>query len=104
VTAVLDQTRREWREGHRRFEAEVRESARGEVLIAELDAVTAELRRRVGQHFTLGELVSLYADSDRWTREAVAEIDPAGGWPARLSLVGDAAFHLYSRGAIDYEP
>jgi hypothetical protein len=104
VTAVLDQTRREWKDGYRRFEAEVRESGRNDILLAELDAVIAELRRRVGQHFTLGELVSVYADADRWTREAVAEIDPASGWPARLSLVGDAAFHLYSRGAIDYEP
>ena len=104
MTPVLDQTRREWRDGHRRFEQEVRESGRADVLLAELGAVLAELRRRVGQHYTLDELVTEYVESDRWAREAVEEIDPAQGWPRRLALVGDAAFHLYSRGAVDYEP
>ncbi len=104
MTAVLDQTRREWKEGHRRFEAEVRESDRAEVLLTELDAVIAELRRRVGQHFTLSDLASAYSDSDHWAREAVAAHAAAPGWPRRLALVGDAAFHLYSRGAVDYQP
>lgn len=101
---ALDQTRREWELGHRRLQQEVREAPRGEALLGELDAVTAELRRRVGQSFTLAELADAYASADAWSREAVEESAPAPGWPQRLSMVTDAAFHLYSRGAADYEP
>jgi hypothetical protein len=101
---ALDQTRVEWERGHRRFQEEVRESPRGDALLAELDAITAELRRRVGQTFTLSELADAYRAADSWSREAVEEIGPAPGWPGRLATVTDAAFHLYSRGATDYEP
>jgi hypothetical protein len=101
---ALDQTRLEWEQGHRRLQREIRETPRGETLLAELDAVTAELRRRVGQTFTLDELADAYTASESWAREAVAETEPAGGWPRRLATVTDAAFHVYSRGAVDYEP
>src|SRR5437764_3294643 len=101
---ALEQTRREWELGHRRLQREVRETTWGEALLSELEAVTAELRRRVGQSFTLAELADAYASAEVWSREAVEETEPASGWPRRLSTVTDAAFHLYSRGAVDYEP
>jgi hypothetical protein len=101
---ALDQTRREWELGHRRFQQDVREALRAEPWLAELEAVTAALRRRVGQSFTLAELADAYASAEVWSREAVEETEPASGWPRRLSTVTDAAFHLYSRGAVDYEP
>jgi hypothetical protein len=104
MAIALEQTRVEWERGYRRFQEDVRETARGEAVLAELEAVTAELRRRVGQTFTLGELADAYASSEAWTRGAVEEIEPAAGWPRRLAAVTDAAFHLYSRGAVDYEP
>jgi hypothetical protein len=101
---ALDQTRHEWELGHRRLQQEIDRAPRGEAVLAELDAVTAELRRRIGQFFTLAELADAYASAEAWTREAVIEIEPASGWPRRLATVTDAAFHLYSRGAADYEP
>jgi hypothetical protein len=101
---ALDQTRREWELGYRRLQEEARESPRGEAVLSEVNAVTAELRRRVGQTFTLAELADAYSASEAWTREAVEETQPASGWPRRLSTVSDAAFHLYSRGAVDYAP
>jgi hypothetical protein len=104
MPVALQQTRREWEEGHRRFQEDVQETPRGEAVLAELEAVIAELRRRVGQTFTLAELADAYAIAEAWSREAVAEVEPAGGWPRRLATVTDAAFHLYSRGAVDYEP
>ena len=78
--------------------------AAGERLYTQLDAVTAELRRRIGVTFTLGELAEAYAGSERWASEAVAEHAPVPGWTRTLALVGDAAFHLYARGAVDYSP
>jgi hypothetical protein len=101
---ALDQTRREWELGYSRLQQDLAETPRAEPMLAELDAVTAELRRRVGQSFTLAELADAYATSEPWAREAIAETEPARGWPRRLSTMTDAAFHLYSRGAVDYEP
>ena len=42
----------------------------------------AELRARIGQTFTLEELVGAYSDVERWGRHAVAERKP-----------GEAAVH-----------
>ena len=96
--------RNEWEQGYRRLLAEARDPLSAERLQAQLSAVTAELRRRVGGTYTLRELTEVYADADRWTREAVAEHAPAAGWSQTISLVADAAFHLYARGAVDYTP
>jgi hypothetical protein len=104
MPVALEQTRLEWEQGYGRFQEDVRETPRGDAVLAELDAVTAELRRRIGQTFTLAELADAYAAAESWSREAVEEIEPAPGWPGRLATVTEAAFHLYSRGAVDYEP
>jgi len=69
-----------------------------------VEAVTQALRHRVGQTFTLAELAAAYGSVERWGREAVDERAPYDGWALDLTLVEDAAFHLYSRGAIDYGP
>src|SRR5204862_9680 len=45
-----------------------------------------------------------HAGVERWGRDAVAERAPYEGWPRDVSLVEDAAFHVYSRGAVDFEP
>jgi hypothetical protein len=101
---ALDQTRREWEQGHARFQHELREGQRPAALRAELEAVTAALRRRIGQRYSLSELADLYASADDWGRDAVGETEPTSGWPRRLATVTEAAFHLYSRGAVDYQP
>jgi len=97
--AEVESARREWAEGHRRLLDE-----RDERLLAQVDVVAAELRRRVGGTFTLRELAEAYAGAERWSRVVVAEHAPAPGWPRTLSLVEAAAFHQYARGAQDYEP
>ena len=102
--ATLEATRDEWEEGYRRLEADAGDRQRYAQLLAELELVLDELRRRVGQTFTLDELAATYAGADRWVQGAVAEREPAPGWPARLTTVQDAAFHVYSRGAVDYRP
>ncbi len=86
------------------LEAARDDRARYEALLALVEVVLDELRRRVGQTFTLGELARAYAEADRWAREAVADADPPRGWPRDLALVTGAAFHAYARGAADYRP
>jgi alcohol dehydrogenase class IV len=104
MASALETTRREWEEGNRRLQAAASsDRTLYERLLAEVELVLDQLRRRVGQTFTLDELAAAYADADRWVQEALDE-DAAAGWPARSTTVQDAAFHLYSRGAVDYRP
>jgi hypothetical protein len=94
--------RQEWEEGDRRLEAERSDPGRYRTLLAQVEVISEELRRRVGQTYTLAELAGAYRDAERWAREAVEERSPSAGWPRDLALVLAAAFHAYQRGATDY--
>ena len=96
--------RSDWEQGYARLLDEARDPVYGEQLHVQLEVVTDELRRRVGGTFTLRELAEAYLDADSWAREAVADHAPFPGWPRTLALVGDAAFYIYARGAVDYAP
>jgi hypothetical protein len=102
--AEVESARREWEEGHRRLVEQSRDRATGDRLMAQVEAVADELRRRVGGTFTLAELAHAYAGAESWSRHVVAERAPLPGWPRTLSIVEAAAFHVYARGAVDYEP
>jgi hypothetical protein len=102
--AEVESARRDWEDGYRRLLEQTRETPSRERLHAQVDAVLAELRRRVGGVFTLKELAAAYAEADRWSRPAVAESAPTPGWAQTLSVVEASAFHLYARGAQDYKP
>jgi hypothetical protein len=104
VSADLASARSEWEDGYARLLEEVRDPFRAELLHAQVDAVTAELRKRIGVTFTLRELAAAYPDSERWARDVVADLAPAPGSPRTLAYVEAAAFHLYARGAVDYTP
>jgi hypothetical protein len=100
-TVEVQLARRQWEEGSRRFEEESKSDPR---LLAAFEIVTDELRKQVGQTFSLDQLAHAYAQSDDWSRTAVAERAPFPGWPRSLTTVQDAAFHAYARGATDYVP
>ena len=102
MTSTLDLVRHEWEEGHRDLEAERGDRTRYRRLVAQVEVVTDELRRRVGSTFTLRELAAAYRDADTWARQTVADRAPGPGWPRDLALVLAAAFHGYQRGASDY--
>jgi hypothetical protein len=104
VAIVLETVRTGWEEGYRRFEAAARDPVAAERLRAQLEVVTDELRRRIGQTFTLEELAASYEGADAWARHVVSEHAATPGWPRTLAMVEDAAFHLYQRGAVDYAP
>jgi hypothetical protein len=100
---VLEAVRQQWEEGNRRFQAAARDSVLRPRLHAQLDVVTDELRKRIGQTFTLDDLAAAYGGADDWVREAVGErAATPPGWARTVTLVQDAAFHLYQRGAVDY--
>ena len=69
-----------------------------------VDAVTVELRRRVGPTFTLLDLVRVYDGASDWYTELASRVAPGvpEAWDASVAL--DAAFGLYARGAVGEGP
>jgi hypothetical protein len=104
VSSDVDSARRDWESGFRLLLAGAADPVQGERLYAQVEVVAAELRKRIGATFTLTELADLYAGSERWVREAIGEHAATPGWARTAATAGDAAFHLYARGAQDYEP
>lgn len=104
MTEDIERFRRDWDDAYRRLELGSRDTTRAERLRAQVEIVSAELRRRVGATFTLGMLAEAYEASDAWTRQAIEEQAATPGWARDVALVSDAAFHVYARGAVDYAP
>jgi hypothetical protein len=69
-----------------------------------VEAVTVELRRRVGPTFTLRDLVRVYDGASDWYTELAARVAPGvpEAWDASVAL--DGAFGLYARAALGEMP
>jgi hypothetical protein len=104
AVVVLQTVRREWEDASRLFDEQRGDLRRYEGLLAELEVVLDELRRRIGQVYTLDELAAVYADAEPWAREAISEQAPWPGWVRDLTMVVGTAFHAYRTGATDYRP
>ena len=52
MASYLETARQQWEEGDRRLTAEPRDPDAYETLMAQVEAVTEALRRRIGEHFT----------------------------------------------------
>ena len=104
MTPEVESARREWEDAYRRFTEQARDSGRGDALHEQLDVLTRELRKRVGGVFTLRELAEAYRRVDTWALEALGGDELDRQLLAALAFVEGAAFELYSRGAVDYEP
>jgi Ca2+-binding EF-hand superfamily protein len=103
VSATIELSRQQWQEGYQRFQT-LAKSSGGDRLYRELETISDELRRRIGQTFTLAEAVELYGSAERWGADAMAERAAVRGWSRDLAIVLDAAFYLYTRAAVDYLP
>lgn len=97
---AVEHARQQWEEGHRRLQAYASDRPLSDRLHRQVDVVLDELNRRLGQTFTLAQLADVYRDADRWLPEAVGPGASAG----HLTVVQDAAFHRFARGAVDYVP
>lgn len=102
--AVVENARQQWQDGQRRLEALREDLDLYHGLVDRVHAVADELRKRVGSNYTLAELAEVYSDADRWVPEVVAGQAQARRFAVHTALLEDAAFHLYARGAADYEP
>jgi len=97
---AYDTAIQEWQRGERRVAtapADLRRTLDGVV-----DAIVAELRRRLGGMFTVEELSELYGRGTSWCLDVAvaAAPDEPRAWEA--DTVADAAFARYLREAVDY--
>lgn len=104
MSATIEASRQQWQDGYQRFLTLAGRLTDRERVYLELETISDELRRRIGQTFTLAEAVELYNDGERWAAEAMAERTAVRGWARDLVIVLDATFHLYTRAAVDYVP
>jgi len=103
MSTPVDLAMMEWDAGARRLETLDVPPAREAVYRAVVDEIVAELNRRVGQTFTLERLAREYEHSGSWTR-LVAQRTTDQVWAHDLTIVGDAAFARFARGASDFRP
>jgi hypothetical protein len=105
VAVAVENVRQEWEAANDALQRlATSDRARHDRVLAQVEVATEELRKRVGETFTLEELARAYGEADRWIRAAIADRAATPGWPQDLALVQDVAFHLYQRGANDYAP
>jgi hypothetical protein len=100
----LELARQNWNDGNRRIEATRQDRPRHARLLRHVDIVLAELRRRVGQTFTLDELADAYDGADGWVRDLLDDAEPDDAPVSEPGTIADAAFHHFARGALDYRP
>ena len=103
---MIDSARHQWQDGARRLQAGAADRRRYAQLVDLVDVVRDELRKRLGQRFTLAELVEVHARAEDWARELVIASlppEPHVGL-GDVTLVVDAAFAAFARGAVDYVP
>jgi hypothetical protein len=90
----------QWREGERRLAAAPREQR--PTLERVVDAVVADLRRRLGGPYSSSELADLYAQGTSWCTDIAYRVAPEDPYAWDPRIVADAAFGRYLRGAGDY--
>jgi hypothetical protein len=95
--------REDWRSAERVVERILADPARAAIATSVMQELQRELRRRLGQTYTLAALVALYGDADRWGREAAQRAAPEIGW-AHDSVFTDAACARAARNARDWTP
>ncbi len=90
----------QWQDGERRLRDAP--SDRRRTLDRIVEAVVAELRRRLGGRFRSEELVDLYEQGTTWVTEIATRVAPEDpdAWDPRIAA--DAAFARYLREATDF--
>jgi len=91
----------QWQRGERRVDAA--DPAQARTLWRVVDAIVAELRRRLGGAFTVDELVEFYDERGTdWCLDVARRAAPDQAWAWGAETVADAAFATYLRQATDY--
>jgi len=98
--ASFELVAQEWKQGERRA-AKTPPPQRAAVDHV-VEALVAELRRRLGSTFTVDELVELYDRGTSWCLDVAYALAPGAPWAWDPRTTADAAFARYVREAQDY--
>jgi hypothetical protein len=101
--AALEVALVEWEDGARRLTQLDLPRAQLEIVLRVVDELVWELTRRLGQVFTLAQLSDVYGESSAWCLDIVRRTTDLL-IAQDLSLVQQAAFARFARGALDYRP
>jgi 3-deoxy-D-arabino-heptulosonate 7-phosphate (DAHP) synthase class II len=103
--AELESMRRDWSDGERRLAAaRVRDPARAVAYDRVVNELRRNLRRRIGQTFSLADLAAVYARSAVWTRDVAQRAAPGAAYAHDLAVTADAVFAEAARQASDWTP
>jgi hypothetical protein len=102
--ARLASARRDWEEGEARLARARRDPGRAAVLDGVVEQLRRELARRIGQTYTLAELLSVYETSGTWSRDVAQRTAPRSAFAHDLAVVADPVFARAARGASDWVP
>ena len=100
----VELARQQWEDGRRRVARAAPGSPAGRRFAGEIELIVAELRRRVGQTFTLEQLAAAYDGAGEWATDVLYDARTEDAPTPDTAAVTDAAFQQYARGAIDYRP
>jgi hypothetical protein len=84
--------RQHWEDGRRRVEQARSNTPAYARLNAQVELVASELRKRVGQTFTLEELAVAYDRAEDWARDLLHEARDEDAPPPETPTITDAAF------------
>ena len=104
LSARLASAREDWEDGRRRLERARRDPDRADTLDRVTAAMRRELHRRLGQTYTLSELLDIYQESSDWALDVAMRVAPNAGYARELGLVADPVFAAAARGASDWTP
>ena len=97
-----ENARRQWAEGDRRVWRQRGDTVKFPVLERVIEEIQDEVVRRIGQTFTLQDLLLAYDSSEQWATQVAHETAPGRPWAWEMSVVCDAAFHRLVSSAQDY--
>ena len=101
----LESMRRDWTEGARRLAAaRTRDPSRAVNYDRVVEALRRDLRRRIGQTFSLHDLAEVYAGSAGWARDIAQQVAPGAAYAHDMAVTADAVFADAARGASDWTP
>jgi hypothetical protein len=100
---MVEYARARWEEGEQRVQRHTADSQRRDVLERVIEALLAELEKRIGQVFTTLELAKLQDGSEAWCTSIAHEVAPEDAYAWEMDTVQNAAFHRYGRRASDYQ-
>lgn len=104
TAARLELARAEWLAGERRLERARGDPQRAPVIDDVVEEIRLALAARVGQTYTLAELLRAYDETGGWAREAAQRVAPGRGFAHDLAVVCDPVFARAARGAQDWQP